>query len=318
MRLHRRRFSCLRGRLEHDFDLRRRCLRTPSVGCSRPRLAFKPGSQACNIRATGGHAIQAATYGFRECGWKVRGEHQPFALRVAPGGRLSRQRLDQRHAQSPDIGCGGEYLSGHFRSVIHRGRADVGGRFTGWTDGVARHFELVTDHQDVGRLQLPLHELAAMQERQRVQRGKQHFASLAGRERTMSENLREILIGEFHDDEQEMALAELATPRVEQPDQARMRQDGGGTPMRELSLRETRYRRHQLERGLGDSFRRILGEKYPAVIRSAEAAQQRIGAIDDVPFPLGPDLAHRRPLTFARIAQHLTKRTSLTQAVSQF
>ncbi len=148
---------------------------------------------------------------------------------------------------------------------------------------------------------MPLHQLAAVQECQRVERRKQHLTGFIRRQSAMREHLREILIGELHDDEQEVPLAELATSRVVQSHQAGMGEAGSRTPMRQLSLGQTRNRGHQLDRDLGESFRGGLGQKNPAVVGGPEAAQQRIGAIDDMPFPLGPEVAHRQSLAIAHI-----------------
>jgi hypothetical protein len=82
---------------------------------------------------------------------------------------------------------------------------------------------LIIDHQKVCRLQLALHQVLAVKESQRVQRGREHFLHFVGRKGPLEKYLRESLLGIFHYDEQKLPPSELAQTCIEKPNQVRMR-----------------------------------------------------------------------------------------------
>ena len=64
-------------------------------------------------------------------------------------------------------------------------------------------------------------------------------------------------------------------------------------PLRELCLRQSRYDRDQLERGLGNVLCLVFGKEYRAMVRGAQKTAQGKDSVDDLAFPLRPDLSHR-------------------------
>ncbi|SRR6266404_982129 len=138
-----------------------------------------------------------------------------------------------------------------------------------------------------------MHQVLAVKESQGVQGGKQHFPYFFGSEGSLRKNLRESLFGVFHHDEEILETSELATARLEKSNQMRMGEGGRRRPMRKLCLRESRNSRDQLERGIGKVFCLIFGKEYRTMVRGAQKAAEGKDSIDDLAFPLRPDLSHR-------------------------
>ncbi len=277
----------------HGECRRHRCWRRRRLArCNRGRpLPFQPGPQCGDTGSVGRLTTQAAAHDVAEVGGKIRRQHRLLTPFIRPGGRLPSEGLDQRDTQRPDISGGGGAGTVRLGRVIHRKSADVRRSIVRRPDGIARQFELVPNHQDVGRLELALHLMLAMQERQDLQRRGQHLAGFLASECAMRQHLGQVLLGVLDHGEQEMPSAELTTARGMKADQPRMRHGSSGAPVRKLRLDQRRDRRQQLEHRLGKL--RMTGQKDTAMVGGSEAAQQREFAVDDVSFPLRPELAHR-------------------------
>ena len=122
------------------------------------------------------------------------------------------------------------------------------------------------DDQKVWRLEPALHQILAVEISQRIQGCRQQVSHLVGHQGAAGKNLREVLLRIIHHDEQKVVPSELATARVEQANQVRMRQCGSRPPVCELRLRQRRVGRQYLDRGPDDILCLVFGEKYHAVV----------------------------------------------------
>src|SRR4030088_375318 len=98
-----------------------------------------------------------------------------------------------------------------------------------------------------------------------------------------------------------MILCELAPTSVQETDQVRMGDTGGGLPLCKLPFGECWERTNQFQRGFGSIPCRVLSEEYTAVIRVADTGLQWEESIDDLTGPLRPDFSCRQPFLHTRL-----------------
>ena len=112
-------------------------------------------------------------------------------------------------------------------------------------------------------------ETLTMEEREGLQRGGENIARFGGGERALRKKLREIFLGVFHENEEQIELAETAAAGLEIAQQVRMGKLGGALPARELELRVGFIGLDELD---GNFLRwsSALGQKDGAVLRAAK------------------------------------------------
>src|SRR5258708_25175956 len=132
---------------------------------------------------------------------------------------MLRERLDYGHAETPDAAGGGENSVTGLRGVVHGRLNDAWSEVAGGTDGVAREFQLVIDDQNVGWLELALHQVLTVEEGQAGQDGRQHLPHFVGRQGALGQNLRESLFGVFHHDEEKLQTSQMAASGLEKSKQ---------------------------------------------------------------------------------------------------
>ena len=135
---------------------------------------------------------------------------------------MLRESLNRGYTETPEVTGGGNRAGSGFRRIVQGELGGVCRGSTDRTDGIARELHLIVDDQDVGRLQLALHEVFAVKEGQSVERGKQHFPNFVGSKGPVRKDLRERLFSIFHHDEQKLLASELAMTCVEKPNEMRM------------------------------------------------------------------------------------------------
>ncbi len=133
-----------------------------------------------------------------------------------------------------------------------------------------------------------------MEERQGLQSGSENVARFGGSERALRKKLREIFLGVFHQDVQQIEIAETAAARLEIAQQVRMGKLGSAQPVRQPELRVGFIDLDELD---GNFLRRSAtrGQEDSAVLGAAEIALQEESGIDDLPFPLLPGFGHNAP-----------------------
>ena len=111
----------------------------------------------------------------------------------------------------------------------------------------------------------------AMEKRQGLQPGRENVARFRGSERALQKKLREIFLGVFHNDVQQIEIAETAAAGFEIAQQVRMRKFGGVLPARQLKLRVGFIDLDELD---GNFLRRsaAYGQEDGAVFGAAEIA----------------------------------------------
>src|SRR6266436_103547 len=118
---------------------------------------------------------------------------------------------------------------------------------------------------------MPVDETLTMEEREGLQRGSENVARFRGGERALGKELREIFLGVFHEQEEQIELAETAAAGFEIAQQVRMRKFGGVLPARQLELRVGFIDLDELD---GNFLRRsaACGQEDGAVFGAAEIA----------------------------------------------
>src|ERR1700740_872705 len=102
---------------------------------------------------------------------------------------------------------------------------------------VRTEFQLIADCKHVRRLHPCMDESFVMQISQRIEKWREHFADFAGGERSLGQNLRQILVRKFEHDIEKRGVVESASSRVENAKQMWMRQLGCLAPLRKLTFR---------------------------------------------------------------------------------
>ena len=112
-------------------------------------------------------------------------------------------------------------------------------------------------------------EALTMEEGEGLQRGSENVARFGGSERALGKKLREIFLGVFHENEEQIELAETAAAGLEIAQQVRMGKLGGALPARQLELRVGFIYLDELD---GNFLRRssALGQEDSAVLGAAK------------------------------------------------
>ena len=105
-------------------------------------------------------------------------------------------------------------------------------RFGEGGDAVARELELIFDGENVGGPQVSVNEVFAVEKSESVQRGSENVARFGGSERALPKKLREILLGVFHQDVEQIEIAETAAAGVDSAQLVWMGKFGGVLPAR--------------------------------------------------------------------------------------
>lgn len=129
------------------------------------------------------------------------------------------ERLDDGRAEAEDVA-----LSGNLPVRLR-------------TNGVARQLQLIADREDIAWAEAALNLVVTMKKGQRLENGRQHFTYFIGRQRTVSQDLRKVLLTVFHDDEEKLLAIELAAAHGDEPHEARMGESGNRSPLCELAVR---------------------------------------------------------------------------------
>jgi hypothetical protein len=90
---------------------------------------------------------------------------------------------------------------------------------------------MIADHQDVGGLQLPLHQVPVVQEREGVQDRQQHLAGLVLRQGPVVQQLRQGLVGVLHHQVQVRLAVELTATCLQKANQVGVIELGGRLPL---------------------------------------------------------------------------------------
>jgi hypothetical protein len=117
-----------------------------------------------------------------------------------------------------------------FRRIVHGGRVGARHEFTDPTDRVARQLQLISNYQDVCRLQVALQQVPAVQKRQCVQGRDEHFSRFVLREGALLQQLRKRLVGVLHDAIEVRQPIQLAPAPLEQAQQVRMSKPASPLP----------------------------------------------------------------------------------------
>jgi len=153
---------------------------------------------------------------------------------------------------------------------------------------------LVFDGEDVGGPQVSVNQAFAVEKSESVQRGSKNVARFGGSERALPKKLREIFLGVFHQEVEQIEIAETAAAGIEIAQQVRVGKFGGVLPARQLELRVGFFHLDELD---GNFLRRsaALGQEDGAVLGAAKITLQQESGSDDLPFPLLPRFGHSAP-----------------------
>ena len=136
----------------------------------------------------------------------------------------------QSHAQRPDVTGRRQDSCGRFRGVINV-TPPCRARFRQGRDLVRRKLQLISHRQNIRWLDAAVHHAPAMEIGHRVQHGREQVGDFVGRQRALRQDLRQILVRQFHDHVNERVRLDLAAARLENPDQMRMgKLDGRADP----------------------------------------------------------------------------------------
>src|ERR1700674_1169457 len=130
-----------------------------------------------------------------------------------------------------------------------------------------------------------MNQTFAVEEGENLQRGSENVARFRGGERALGKKLREILLGMFHQNVEQIKIAETAAAGLEITQQVRMGKFGRVPPARQLELHVGFIDLNELD---GNFLRRSAarGQEDSAVLGTAEIALQQVSGIDDLAFPL--------------------------------
>src|SRR5205823_9492427 len=120
------------------------------------------------------------------------------------------------------------------RRVVHGGRVSAHRACIDVTYRVARQLQLISNNQDVCRLQLALHQISAVQKRQCVQGRQQHLSRFVVRQGAVLQQLRKSLVGVLHNGVQIGQSVQLAPAPFPQAKQVRMSEGASPLPPRQL------------------------------------------------------------------------------------
>src|SRR5713226_804686 len=192
------------------------------------------------------------------------------------------QGFDERDAERPDVACRRDDSLRDFRRVVRARMTEACGGgalrcFSGRRmrllgeggNAIAREFELIFDGQNVRGPNVSMNDALAVEECDGLQRGGENVARFGGSERALVKKLREIFLGVFHENEEQIEIAETAAAGVKCAQQVRMGKLGGVLPARQLELRVGFIDLDELD---GNFLRRnaALGQEDSAVLGAAE------------------------------------------------
>src|SRR6266853_2536191 len=226
---------------------------------------YEGGCRYDGRRTAGGVVTQASLYGVHECWRKSRRQGGRFRSLTGPRKALG-ESLNHGYTETPDVAGRGGHGVFCFRRIVQGRFSDDRPGFAGGTDGIARQFQLIIDHQKVCRLQPALHQVSAVKESQGIQGGDEHFPHFVGSQGPVRKDLRESLFGIFHYDEEKLVTPELALTCVEKPNQIGMGESGSRHPVRELCLGQCPLSRDELDRGSRHVLCLTFSKEYRAVV----------------------------------------------------
>src|SRR5262249_42899173 len=136
-------------------------------------------------------------------------KYRLFSTLVGPGWPALGQCLHHDDTEAPDVSCRTEAAVARLRRIVHRRPGDARRALAAWADCIASEFHLPVGEQDVGWLQPTMHQFVPMEEPQRREHGTHRPLQGARRKAALRQQLRESLLGIFHDDEQELQSLDL-------------------------------------------------------------------------------------------------------------
>lgn len=210
-----------------------------------------------------------------------------FESQIRTGRRPLSKRLDQRSAKTPNIAGRSNPVILQLGRIVSKSHTD--GTLPKRSNRIAGEFELIADGKNIRRLQLKMHQMPAMQESQGLERRSQHLQQLVGMQSATVQNLRERLVGIFHDDKDELLVRKSIASRLEQPNQIGMIERGRPRPLLEQRIRLPPIDPHEFDGGVGEVFCLMFGQEHRPTVRGAQQAAQGIGAIDRQAGPLRPE-----------------------------
>ena len=196
----------------------------------RPRAQAMSSAHAGTILRAG---AQTAGHNVAEFLGEIGRQHDGFPGLAQARRRTASERFEQADAERPDVTGSGTAAVPGFRRIVHGGCVGAHRTFTDATDRVACQLQLISNHQDVCRLQLALHQVSAVQERQCVQGRQQHFSRFVVRQGAVQQQLRKSLVGVLHDGVQMGQPVQLAPAPLPQAKQVRMSEAASPLPSRQ-------------------------------------------------------------------------------------
>ena len=158
----------------------------------------------------------------------------------------------------------------HLRRIVDRHHVDAGGGVVDAADRIARQLQRISDHQDVGGLQLALDHVPVMQKRESVEDREQHLPRLLFRHGAMFQELGQGLVCILHDEVQIGQPVELTLTGFQELHQVGIGQLGGGFPLRAVRVHQCWYGAHEFDCNFARLAALELGEEDTAVIRGTQ------------------------------------------------
>src|SRR5689334_14150662 len=100
-----------------------------------------------------------------------------------------------------------------------------------------------------------------MQKAQCIERGRKHFTHLLGGQRAPRKDFGESLIRVLHHDEYKRSRPQMTSSGVQQPDEVRMGERGGYSPLHQSCISLRKVGRYQLDGSIDDLVRVVFGEE---------------------------------------------------------
>ena len=120
---------------------------------------------------------------------------------------------------------------------------------------------------------------------------------------SLDENLSKTLLSVFHDHEQKLVTSQATGSQAVQTNQMRMgKRSSRRPPACELHVRVRRIGANELDRGSAVG-RLVFGQEDRTVTRSAQEPAQRELPVDDLVFPLLPELGHQRCKSLSKTSE---------------
>ena len=134
--------------------------------------------------------------------------------------------------------------------------------------------ELIFDGENVRGPHMSVDQAFAMEEGESLQSGSEDVARFGGSERALGKKLREVFLGVFHYDVEQLEIAETAAAGLEEAQQVRMGKLGRVLPPKQLEFGVGRVELNKLD---GDflAWSAAFGQKDSAVFRPTEIAAKR-------------------------------------------